>query len=90
MSGFHAIHVHNSEHYTWGEMCDGWHLVKDDRLSVIEEEMPPQAAEHRHFHRQSQQFFYVLDGKLSWRSKGSGCSCYAAKESTFLRRLAIK
>jgi len=70
MSGFHAIHVHNSEHYTWGEVCDGWHLVKDDRLSVIEEEMPPQAAERRHFHRKSQQFFYVLDGEAELEIEG--------------------
>jgi len=26
-----------AEHYRWGNDCDGWHLVKDGSLSVIEE-----------------------------------------------------
>jgi len=30
----------NAEHYRWGDDCDGWHLVKDTQLSVIEEFMP--------------------------------------------------
>ena len=31
----------NSEHYKWGDNCSGWHLVKTQSLSVIEELMPP-------------------------------------------------
>jgi hypothetical protein len=29
----------NSEHYQWGNLCDGWHLLKSDTLSVIQEKM---------------------------------------------------
>ena len=36
-----AISRDNAEHYRWGHECDGWHLVKDKNLSVIEEFMPP-------------------------------------------------
>jgi mannose-6-phosphate isomerase-like protein (cupin superfamily) len=54
----------NAEHYTWGEVCDGWHLVKQSSLSVIKEQMPPGAAEVRHLHRRARQFFYVLSGVL--------------------------
>jgi hypothetical protein len=28
----------NAEHYAWGEVCDGWHLVKQRSLSVIKEQ----------------------------------------------------
>jgi mannose-6-phosphate isomerase-like protein (cupin superfamily) len=52
-----------AEHYTWGANCDGWHLVKDEKLSVIAEQMPPGAAEVLHFHERAQQFFFVLSGE---------------------------
>lgn len=54
-----------AEHYVWGGRCDGWHLVKTDDLSVIEERMPPGTQEVRHHHQHSQQFFYVLAGELT-------------------------
>jgi len=52
-------------HYTWGEVCDGWHLLRGENLSVIEERMPPGTAERRHFHERARQFFYVLEGELT-------------------------
>jgi mannose-6-phosphate isomerase-like protein (cupin superfamily) len=57
-------------HYTWGEVCDGWHLLRDPDLSVIEERMPPGAQEKRHFHGRSRQFFYVLTGELTMEVAG--------------------
>ncbi len=59
-----AISRENAEHYRWGVDCDGWHLVRDKNLAVIEEFMPPGAAEIRHYHAHAQQFFYVLDGEI--------------------------
>jgi mannose-6-phosphate isomerase-like protein (cupin superfamily) len=53
----------NSDHYTWGQSCDGWHLVKDSTLSVIQEKMPPATAEARHYHQNAQQFFFILSGE---------------------------
>jgi len=26
-----------AEHYIWGDQCDGWHLVKNNDLSIIHE-----------------------------------------------------
>lgn len=52
-----------AEHYIWGQGCDGWHLVKNPQLSVIQERMPAATAEVRHFHNRAQQFFYVLAGQ---------------------------
>jgi mannose-6-phosphate isomerase-like protein (cupin superfamily) len=56
----------NAEHYKWGNDCDGWHLLKSDSLSVIQERMPPQTAEHLHYHEQAQQVFYILSGTATF------------------------
>jgi|SRR6187402_318975 len=60
-----AVSIHNAEHYTWGEVCDGWHLLSGAGLSVIEERMPAGGREQRHLHERAQQFFYVLAGELT-------------------------
>ena len=52
----------NTEHYFWGNKCEGFHLVKTDNLSVIQEIMPPNTSEKLHFHKLSQQFFFILKG----------------------------
>lgn len=59
------VSIANAEHYTWGAICDGWHLLRGENLSVIEERMPLGSEEQRHFHLRSQQFFYVLEGELT-------------------------
>jgi len=60
----------SAEHYVWGEVCDGWHLVQTPELSVIEERMPPGASEQRHRHEFARQFFYVLAGELTMEVEG--------------------
>ena len=64
------IDKEGAEHYVWGGMCDGWHLLKGDALSVIEERIPPGGSEVRHYHKKSRQFFYVLTGVLSFEVDG--------------------
>jgi mannose-6-phosphate isomerase-like protein (cupin superfamily) len=64
----------DSEHYTWGTGCDGWHLVKQEGLSVIEERMPPGSAEVMHFHNRTQQFFYILAGEAVMELEGEAVS----------------
>jgi mannose-6-phosphate isomerase-like protein (cupin superfamily) len=66
----------NAEHYRWGNDCDAWYLVKDPQLHVIEEFMPPGAAEIRHHHTKAQQFFYLLAGEVIMEVEG---------ETTFVR-----
>jgi mannose-6-phosphate isomerase-like protein (cupin superfamily) len=53
----------NAPHDVWGDNCDGWHLLQESNLSVIEENMPPGASEVRHFHRNAQQFCFILSGQ---------------------------
>lgn len=59
------ISLNNAEHYTWGDGCDGWHLLKTGELSVIQERMPPGAAEVNHYHEHARQFFFVLSGEAT-------------------------
>ena len=60
-----AVSSDNAEHYTWGDGCDGWHLLKGDDLSVIQERVPPGKFEVKHLHRRSRQFFYILSGEAT-------------------------
>jgi len=60
----------NAPHYVWGDNCDGWHLLQDAKLSVIEERMPPGASEVRHLHRNAQQFFFILSGQATMEASG--------------------
>ena len=53
------ISIENAEHYIWGEVNDGWHLLKRKDMSVIQE----RGAEVMHYHNVARQFFYILDGE---------------------------
>ncbi|WP_054940832.1 cupin domain-containing protein [Paenibacillus ihuae] len=65
------ISKQNAEHYTWGDLCDGWHLVKNNNLSVIHERMPANTAEVKHYHQQARQFFFVLSGTATLEIAGT-------------------
>lgn len=52
-----------ADHYTWGNNCEGFHILRDEALSVIKESMPPGASEVWHYHNKAQQVFYLLSGK---------------------------
>ena len=58
-----VISIENAAHYLWGEVCDGWHLLKRDDLSVIQERVPAGGAEVMHAHTKARQFFYILEGQ---------------------------
>ncbi|MGE5109228.1 MAG: cupin domain-containing protein [Acidobacteriaceae bacterium] len=61
------ISPQNAEHYTWGDACDGYFLLKRPDIHVIEECMPPGTSEQAHWHERSRQLFYVLQGELTMR-----------------------
>jgi mannose-6-phosphate isomerase-like protein (cupin superfamily) len=58
-----VVSIENEEHYIWGEVNDGWHLLKRDDMSVIQERVPAGGAEVMHYHNVARQFFYILDGQ---------------------------
>ena len=60
----------NTDHYLWGEGCDGWHLVRSPALSVIQERVPAGCSEVRHLHQKSEQFFFVLSGRATLEVDG--------------------
>ncbi|WP_187429566.1 hypothetical protein ROLI_040450 [Roseobacter fucihabitans] len=65
-----VLNRQSAPHYTWGEVCEGWRLMGTLGLSVIEERMPPNAEEVRHFHQEAHQLFYVIEGELSMEVEG--------------------
>lgn len=58
-----VVSIDKAEHYVWGEICDGWHLLKRDNMSVIQERVPSGSGEVMHYHIKAQQFFYILEGQ---------------------------
>lgn len=67
----------NAEHYNWKSVCDGWHFVKTEELSIIAEKMPPNTFEDMHFHRKARQFFYILSGEAEMKFQASSVSLKA-------------
>ena len=60
-----SIDRSSAEHYIWGDVCEGWHLVKRTDMSVIAERVPPGAKEIRHYHSTARQFFFILSGSAA-------------------------
>lgn len=60
----------NAPHYTWGNQCDGWWLHQTDKFTVIRENMPPNTSEQKHYHDNTEQFFYCLEGTLCIEMNG--------------------
>jgi mannose-6-phosphate isomerase-like protein (cupin superfamily) len=69
-SGTAPTSTSTAAHYVWGAGCDGWHLVRSAALSIIEERMPADTSEVRHWHARSRQFLYVLSGTLTMEVEG--------------------
>ncbi len=69
----------NTEHYKWGNNCQGWHLLKSDGLSVIQEMMPPGTSEKPHTHQYAQQLFYVLLGTATFEVEGQNITVNATE-----------
>ena len=65
------ITTENSEHYVWGDGCDGWHLLKREDVSVILERVPAGKSEKRHYHRNARQLFYILEGTATMQMPDS-------------------
>ena len=58
-----VVSIENAEHYVWGGICDGWHLLKRDDMSIIQERVPAGGAEVMHYHKNARKFFYILEGE---------------------------
>ena len=58
VSKFHPL-----QQYKWGNNCEAWNFVDDTDISIKLESMPAGAEEVLHYHKQAQQFFYIVEGK---------------------------
>lgn len=58
--------ITNTPHYTWGNDCDSWILCEAENLNVKQEKMPPETQEQLHYHKKTQQFFYILKGTATF------------------------
>ena len=56
----------NSNSYSWGNKCKAWELLISDNAIVKEELMPPHTEEQLHFHKKTDQFFYILEGEATF------------------------
>ncbi len=54
---------HPLQHATWGNKCDAFTLMDTEALSIKQEAMPANTAEELHYHKEAQQFFYILQGE---------------------------
>ena len=72
-----AISARNAEHYTWGDNCDAWYLLRTADLHIIEELMPPGTSETPHHHTRARQFFFVLAGELTLALAGDDITLHA-------------
>jgi mannose-6-phosphate isomerase-like protein (cupin superfamily) len=57
------VHVEFISYYQWGDNCEGWNLVDGEKLSVKLERMPAFTAEKKHYHTNTQQYFFILKGQ---------------------------
>ena len=65
-----VVSTADAEHYVWGEVCDGWHLLKRQDMSIIQERVPAGGAEVIHYHKIARQFFYILQGEATMVIEG--------------------
>lgn len=66
----YSIDKPSADHYKWGNSNDGWFMVQQNDMSVIQQRMEPGTAETNHKHRKARQFFYVLSGELTMNVEG--------------------
>jgi hypothetical protein len=45
-----VANTRTAKHYSWGDGCDGWYLLKSPEMTIIQERMPAGAAEKMHRH----------------------------------------
>jgi len=59
------ISKQNAPAFTWQGVCDGWTLLDDADLHVLQERMPPDTSELLHKHAHVRQVYFVLEGEAT-------------------------
>lgn len=58
------VSIKNTPRFLAENVCNYWQLLKNPKIEIIEEFMPPNSSVKRHLHKNSDQFFYCLEGEL--------------------------
>lgn len=61
------LNKNNTEAFSWGDNCKGWHLLNQKEFGVIQQLMPAGAIEGFHYHEKAEQFFTVIKGEATFR-----------------------
>ncbi|MBE6023430.1 MAG: cupin domain-containing protein [Cellulosilyticum sp.] len=61
----------HAQHYNWKTICEGWHFIQTEELSIIAEKMPPHTSEDMHYHCKARQFFYILSGEAEMKCRNT-------------------
>lgn len=56
--------------YEWGNNCEAFNFVDNEKFNVKLERMPPKTEDVLHYHKQSQQFFFILKGNAVFEVDG--------------------
>lgn len=59
----YRVDKHNTETYEWASGCQAWVLNDSPASTVKEERMEAGTREQLHLHKQTEQFFYILEGQ---------------------------
>lgn len=59
------VDASTARHAVWDEVCDAYHLLDRQDLSVVQQVVPPRTETPQHAHHRSRQFFYLLSGSLT-------------------------
>lgn len=59
------IDLQHTNHMTWGNGCDVFTLINTNKFHIIHEAIPPGNKDKMHYHSVSDQFLYLLSGKIT-------------------------
>ena len=60
------INKNDENHYYWRDHCEAWTLLDSEKGIIKEELMPPYTEELLHFHNETIQVFYILNGEATF------------------------
>ena len=64
MSAIKIIDIRNVDSLIWGNNCNVYKLINEKQFYVIQETISPGSKDKMHYHSISDQFLYLLSGKI--------------------------
>lgn len=64
MSAIEIIDIRNVDSLIWGNNCNIYKLINEKQFYIIQETISPGSKDKMHYHSISDQFLYLLSGKI--------------------------